>query len=320
MKIGIVGVRGPVGREMVRSLDESSAKVTDVRFFGGATAHGSIAFRGADVRVLPASARALAGLDLVLFSPSSARTPELIAAAARSLDVSRAARGDAKIPLVIDAVNGALAAGARHVAIPGAATTLLALALAPLHRAAKLSRVDVTLLESASGAAARGPAELSRQATLLLSARPVRARRFPHRLAFNLIPEVGGFAGDFTSRELAVPAELRRLFSAPNLAVHVNAVRVPVMYGHAAAISAETERPVDAEEARKILRGASSVKVVDAPTDHVYPMPLLATGDDDALVGRLRAVPGGPLQMFAVQDNIRAVAVNAIRVALAMTR
>jgi aspartate-semialdehyde dehydrogenase len=140
-----------------------------------------------------------------------------------------------------------------------------------------------------------------------------------HRMGFNLVPQVGAFgAGGHTDDEVAVGSELRRLLSAPTLAAAATAIRVPVFYGHGLAVNVRTSRPLDAEGARALLRASPRVKVVDAPGDRVYPMPMLAVNDDAVLVGRVRedASQVNGLDLFLVADNLRCgAASNAVRIA-----
>lgn len=323
MKIGVVGVRGAVGREIVRTLEESDAKLEDVRLFGSADkpAGAPVEFRGAEVRVLPVSPSGFSGLDLVIFGPGAKAARELAGAARRAVDCSKAHRLGSDVPLVIDAVNGAAAAGMSLVAVPGAMTITLATTLAPLHRAAGLRRVTATLFEAASGVGTRGADELAAQSAQLLSGRDVRIKRFEHRLAFNLIPQVGALSASGESEEeTAVAAELERVLGAPDFTLAATAVRVPIMFGYAASLLVETVKPLDADAARELFRRAPGVQLLDDPAEKIYPMPLLATGNDAALVGRVRAAPGGGLLLFAAQDNIRAVAVNAVAVAMRLAR
>jgi aspartate-semialdehyde dehydrogenase len=220
-------------------------------------------------------------------------------------------------------VNAAAAAGFRArgvVASPSSVSTALALALAPLRDAAGLRRVVVSTYHSASGLGQGGIEELEKQARDLLNLRePDPAARFPHRLAFNVIPQVGAFGpSGATAEEEQLVAETRKILGEPALAISATAVRVPVFFGHSAAVNVSTARPLGAAGARAALSKAAGVKVVDDPAQRVYPMPMLVGSEDVALVGRLRDDPSQEhgLDLFVAIENTRkGAATNAVQVA-----
>jgi aspartate-semialdehyde dehydrogenase len=171
-----------------------------------------------------------------------------------------------------------------------------------------------------SGAGRSGVAELEREARDLLALRePDPAARFPHRIAFNLVPQVGAFVpGGATDEEEGAVREARRLLGDDALRVSATAVRVPVFYGHAAALNVTTREKLGAAEARELLRRAAGVKVVDDPAQGIYPMPMLAANEDAVLVGRIRDDPSQErgLDLFAVVENTRkGAATNALQIA-----
>jgi aspartate-semialdehyde dehydrogenase len=239
------------------------------------------------------------------------------------VDDSPAFRGEPDVPLVVPEVNGAEAAGYRArgiVASPCSIATALSLALAPLRDAAGLRRVVVSTYHSASGLGQGGVEELEKQARDLLNLRePDPPARFPHRLAFNVIPQVGPFAGGgATDEEAKVVRETRKILDDDGLALSVTAVRVPVFFGHSAAVNVATRRPLGAAGARAALAQAAGVKVVDDPAQRVYPMPMLVGNEDAALVGRLRDDPSqeNGLDLFVSIENTRkGAATNAVQIA-----
>jgi aspartate-semialdehyde dehydrogenase len=227
------------------------------------------------------------------------------------------------VPLVVPEVNGGAAAGFRArgiVASPSSSATALSLALAPLRDAAGLRRVVVATYQSASGLGQGGVEELERQARDLLNLRePDPPARFPHRLAFNVIPQVGAFVeGGATEEEAKLVREARKILGEPGLAVAATAVRVPVFFGHCAAVNVATLRPLGAAGARAALARAPGVKVVDDPAQRVYPMPMLVGSEDAVLVGRLRDDPSQEhgLDLFlAIENTRKGAATNAVQVA-----
>jgi aspartate-semialdehyde dehydrogenase len=239
------------------------------------------------------------------------------------VDGSPAFRMDPEVPLVVPEVNGGAAAGYRAkgiVSSPSANVTALALALAPLREAAGLRRVVVATYQSASGLGTGGVEELERQARDLLNLRePDPPARFPHRLAFNVIPQVGAFTADgATEEEEDLVRETRKVLGEPDLPIAPTAVHVPVFFGHSAAVNVATARPMGAAAARAALAGAKGVKVLDDPAQRVYPMPMLVGSEDAVLVGRLRddrSQENGLDLFLSVENTRKGAATNAVQIA-----
>ena len=313
MTLGLVGVTGEVGRAALEALDALSLDVGSLRAIASPRSAGQEVEVGGDPqKVVALSDGALRGCDVVLFCTpaevSRAWAPRARAAGCGVVDVSAAFRGDPSVPLVVPEVNGALLDGLASnalVATPSPLATALALVLAPLEGTPL--RVTVTHLAPASGEGRGGVAELEKQARDLLALRePEPAARFPHRLAFNAVPQVGAIdAAGSSEAERAGGDELRRLLSLPELAVHATVVRVPVFYGDLLTVHVELAEPLDAAAARERLRGAAGVKLIDDPAQAVYPMPMLASQEDAVLVGRVRSERPGSLDLVAVLEAPR---------------
>jgi aspartate-semialdehyde dehydrogenase len=167
--------------------------------------------------------------------------------------------------------------------------------------------VVATVLAAASGAGRAGVVELERQARDLLALRePEPAATFPHRLAFNAVPQAGALGeGGESGEESGLARELRRVLGLPGLPVGATVVRVPVFYGDLLTVHLRLERPLDAAAARELLRTAPGVKLVDDPARGVYPMPMLASQEDAVLVGRIRASPSGGIDLVASLEAAR---------------
>jgi aspartate-semialdehyde dehydrogenase len=183
--------------------------------------------------------------------------------------------------------------------------------------------VVVSTYQAASGAGHRGVEQLQREAADLMNGRePPGPGRIRHRIAFNLVPQVGAVDADGVAEgEASLVRELRQLLALPGLALSATAVQVPVFHGHAAAVHLGLARPLQVEAARQVLRTSPGVKVIDQPGEGVYPMPMLTVNDDAVLVGRLRADPALPngLALFLTVDNLRKGGpTNLVQVALAM--
>ncbi len=326
--LAVVGVTGAVGRTLLEVLDDLDVSVKTLRPFASPRSAGTtVAFRDDDLKVEVLREGAFRGCDVAIFcaGPAVSRewAPRAWAEGCAVVDDSPAFRGEADVPLVVPEVNGAAAAHYRArgiVANPSSVATALSLALAPLRDAAGLRRVVVSTYHSASGLGQAGVEELEKQARDLLNLRePDPAARFPHRLAFNVIPQVGAFAeGGATEEESKIVSETRKILGEDTLAISATAVRVPVFFGHSATVNVATQRPLGAAGARAALLAARGVKVVDDPAQRVYPMPMLVGSEDVALVGRLREDRSqeNGLDLFVSIENTRkGAATNAVQIA-----
>jgi aspartate-semialdehyde dehydrogenase len=237
---------------------------------------------------------------------------------------------DADVPLVVPEVNpqavelAVRTGGRRIVANPNCSTIQLVVVLKPLHEAAGLEKVVVSTYQSVSGAGQKGIDELDEQSRALFNLSEVTAKKFPHRIAFNLLPEIGpANPNGYTEEEMKMVNETRKILALPDLAVSATCVRVPVFYCHSEAANLVFREALTPERARDILRKAPGVKVVDDLAQHIYPMPLLGAGDDDTLVGRIRKDLSHErgLALFVVSDNLRkGAATNAVQIAELLLR
>ncbi len=328
MTLALVGATGEVGRAALDAIDQLELPVKALRPFASARSAGQTVELGGDaLRVATLADGAFEGCDVAIFcaGPDVARAwaPKAWAEGCAVVDDSPAFRAEPDVPLVVPEVNADALAGFRArglVANPSATATALSVALAPLRAAAGVERVVVSTYEAVSGAGRSGVAELEREARDLLGLRePEPAARFPHRIAFNLIPQIGAFtAGGATEGEDALARETRRILGDEALPLAATAVRVPVFYGHALTVNVRTRRELSAADARELLRRAPGVKLVDDPGQGIYPMPMLAANEDAVLVGRLRddASQENGLALFLVVENTRkGAATNALQIA-----
>lgn len=324
--VAVVGATGAVGREFLAVLDQRELPLRELRLFASArSAAATLPFRGRLLPVQPLDDRSFDGVDLALFSAGAgvARqwAPRAVLAGAVVVDNSSAFRLDADVPLVVPEVNAAALRGHRGiVANPNCSTILLALALAPLHRAAGLRAVVVSTYQAASGAGRQAMQELrsSLQASLRGEALPA-PKALPQQLAWNVFPHVDAFLADgYTREEDKLLYETRKILELPGLAVDATCVRVPVERCHSESVAVQLERPLDVAAARAVLAGAPGLEVVDEPQHGRYPMPLAMAGRDAVAVGRLRAgrvlQPG--LTFWLVGDQLRkGAALNAVQIA-----
>jgi aspartate-semialdehyde dehydrogenase len=236
------------------------------------------------------------------------------------IDCTGAFRLDPQVPLCVPEVNADVVKQHQGmIAVPHSLTVQTVLALTPLHAAAALKRVMISAYQSVSGMGRLAMHEFDQQLRELLNFRQPELEVFPHQLAFNCVPQCGDFLDNgYTSEEIGLVDETRKLLRLSDLPMTATAVRVPLMHSHAAAITLETSAPLSAEVARGLLQAAPGVVVEDDVRRLHYPSPVRSNGRDEVFVGRIRAddsVPHG-LHLWVVADNLRrGVALNVLQVA-----
>ncbi|HWE25224.1 MAG TPA: aspartate-semialdehyde dehydrogenase [Myxococcales bacterium] len=335
VKVAVAGATGAVGREMLKVLEDRDFPVSQLVPLASERSEGQkLEFRGEEITVRRLKPDSFDGVDIALFSPGSAVSREFAPYAARAgavvVDNSSAFRMDADVPLVVPEVNphsvelAVRPGGRRIIANPNCSTIQLVVVLKPLHDAAGLEKVVVSTYQSVSGAGQKGIDELDEQSRALFNLAEITAKKFPHRIAFNLLPEIGPAGPNgYTEEEMKMVNETRKILGLPDLRVCATCVRVPVFYCHSEAANLTFREDLAPERARDILRKAPGVKVVDDIAQHVYPMPMLGAGDDDTLVGRIRKDLSQErgLALFVVADNLRkGAATNAVQIAELLLR
>ena len=316
---------GAVGQEILRVMERRKFPVSELIPLASERSVGSeVEFWGKKIKVRKLEAEAFQGVQVAFFSAGATRSREFIPVARKAgavvVDNSSAFRMDPKVPLVVPEVNGELLAQKPGlIANPNCSAAILAVALAPLHRAAGLESVVVSTYQSASGAGARAMQELEHQVREFAAGRELRAEVFPHVLAFNLFSHNSPVGKDgYNEEETKMVEETRKIFGLPGLRMTPTCVRVPVPRAHSEAVVASFARPLAVEEAKKLLAKASGVRVVDDPGKNLFPMPKDASGELDVLVGRIRAVAGEDrsLAFFVSGDQLlKGAAWNAVQIA-----
>ncbi|MBI5826759.1 MAG: aspartate-semialdehyde dehydrogenase, partial [Deltaproteobacteria bacterium] len=210
------------------------------------------------------------------------------------------------------------------IANPNCSTIQMVVALKPIHDRYRIKRVVVSTYQSVSGAGKEAMEELSDQVKSLYNMRSPEAKVFPHRIAFNCLPQIDSFLDNgYTKEEMKMVNETQKIFNDDTVKVTATTVRVPVFVGHSEAVNIETERPITPEEVRKLLKKAPGVTVVDEPKKGRYPMPADAADHDDVFVGRIRrdeSIENG-VNMWIVSDNLRkGAALNAVQIAEILVR
>jgi aspartate-semialdehyde dehydrogenase len=319
--VAVVGATGLVGRKMLQVLEERKFPMKKVRLLASERSAGtSIRFTGKPVTVEKLSRESFAGVDVALFSAgasvSKEYAPVAVEAGTLVIDNSSAFRMDPAVPLVVPEVNRDMIFRHRGIiANPNCSTIQMVVALKPLHDRWKIRRIVVATYQSVTGAGKRGLSQLEDE----LAKRPVRETKFPHQIAFNILPQVDVFLEDgYTKEEHKMINETKKIMGDDSILVSATCVRVPVYGGHSEAVNVEFQRPFDVAEVREALRTAPGVILEDEPARSAYPMPLNAWERDDVFVGRLRRDPTVPngLDLWVVSDNLRkGAATNAVQIA-----
>lgn len=325
-KVAVVGATGVVGREMLNILHERKFPVREVVALASRRSLGKDVQFG-DQRL---KARALedydfTGTDIALFSAggsvSGEWAPKAAGQGAVVIDNSSFWRMHEDVPLVVPEVNAAALAGWRKrgiIANPNCSTAQLVVALKPLHDHAGIRRVVVATYQSVSGAGNDGVVELERQTKAIFVNDPIEKKKFTKQIAFNVIPHIDVFMEDGTTKEeWKMVAETKKILD-PKIRLTATCVRVPVFIGHSEAVNLEFERPISADEARRLLEQAPGVQVLDRREPGGYITPLECAGDYNTFVSRIRediTVENG-LNLWVVSDNLRkGAALNAVQIA-----
>jgi aspartate-semialdehyde dehydrogenase len=325
-RVAVVGATGNVGREMLNILEEVNFPVEKIHAIASRKSIGvEVSFGDQIVKCEDIAQFDFSKVDIVLMSVSGAFSkewsPRIAAAGPIVIDNSSAWRMDPDVPLIVPEVNPDDAEWANRkniIANPNCSTVQLVVALKPLHDAARIKRVVVSTYQSVSGAGKEGMDELFDQTknVFVLGATP--PKKFPKQIAFNVIPFIGSFQDDgYTDEEGKMWRETHKMLD-PEIKLTVTCVRVPVMVGHSEAVNIEFHDPLDADEARDILREAPGVIVIDKRDETGYMTPKEAQGEFAVYVSRIRNDPTVEhgLNMWVVSDNLRkGAALNAVQIA-----
>jgi aspartate-semialdehyde dehydrogenase len=327
-KVAMVGATGAVGETLLAILAEREFPVSElVPLASERSAGEKISFDGKQVTVRNLADYDFTGVDIAFFSAggsvSREHAPRAAAAGAVVIDNTSEFRYQDDIPLVVSEVNPHAIAGYTTrgiIANPNCSTMGMLVALAPIHRAVGIGRINVATYQSVSGAGRSGLEELGKQTAALLSFQDVETQKFSKQIAFNVIPHIDDFQPNgYTKEEMKMVWETRKILEDPTIQVNPTAVRVPVFYGHSEAIHIETHDKITAEQARELLEKAEGVAVVDERKAGGYPTPVSdAAGKDPVFVGRIREDISHEhgLDLWVVSDNIRkGAALNAVQIA-----
>lgn len=323
--VAILGATGAVGQEMRKLLEERNFPVGKLKLLASTRSVGKTeTFRGERIPIEEANEAAFQGVDLVLGAAENdialRFAPAIRAAGAVFVDNSSAFRLDSAVPLVVPEVNpqdAALHTGI--IANPNCSTIITVTAIAALNRLSPIRSMVASTYQAVSGAGVAGIGELHAQISALEAGETPQVSAFPHQIAYNLIPQIGGTQYEgYTSEEMKMQNEGRRILHLPELTVSCTCVRVPVIRSHSISATLRFDRPVSVEEARDAIAHAPGCRLMDRTDEGYYPMPLEASEQDLIFVGRFRpdlTDPNG-LCLWCCGDQIRkGAATNAIQIA-----
>ncbi|MGA0562659.1 aspartate-semialdehyde dehydrogenase [Ancylobacter sp. VNQ12] len=325
-KVAIVGATGNVGREMLDILAERGFPADEVIALASRRSVGTeVSFGDKTLKVKALEHHDFSDTDICLMSAggevSKEWSPKIGRQGCVVIDNSSAFRYDSDVPLVVPEVNADAVKGFAKkniIANPNCSTAQLVVALKPLHDLATIKRVVVATYQSVSGAGKDAMDELFAQTRAVFVSDPVEAKKFPKRIAFNVIPHIDVFMEDgYTKEEWKVMAETKKILD-PKIKLTCTAVRVPVFISHSEAVNVEFEKPITVEEATEALRNAPGVLVVDKREPGGYITPYEAAGEDATYVSRIRedATVENGLSFWCVSDNLRkGAALNAVQIA-----
>jgi aspartate-semialdehyde dehydrogenase len=326
--VAIVGATGAVGLEMIGCLERRRFPLSELRLLASARSAGKqLEFRGEPLPVRELTEASFEGVNLALFSAGSSVSkrfaPVAVRAGAIVIDNSSAFRMDPAVPLVVPEINP-LAVREHHgiIANPNCTAIISITPLWPIHQANRIVRLVIASYQSASGAGAAAMEELRESTRAYLEGRAYQQRVLPHPYAFNVFSHNTRIdpATGYNEEEIKVREETRKIFGDPELRVSATCIRVPVLRAHSVAITFECQRPIPADEARRLIAGAAGVKLVDDRERNYFPMPRDASGGDPILVGRIRQDLSDPsgrsIALFVAGDQLlKGAALNAVQIA-----
>lgn len=323
--VAIVGATGAVGQTMLRVLEERSFPVKELRLLASERSEGkSLTFKGEPVRVERLTVESFRGVEVALFSAGAKRSKEFAPAAVKAgavvVDNSSAFRMEPDVPLVVPEINPHTLKGHRGIiANPNCTTIVMVMPLKPLHDFGRILRVVAASYQAVSGAGAAALEELKTQTLAWAHGKPMEAKVFPYRIAFNVLPHIDSFLETgYTKEEMKLVNETRKILGDEAIRVSPTTVRVPVFTAHSVAVNVETERKITVTKARELFSEFPGLRLWDDPGANRYPMPIFVEGQDDCFVGRIRedfSVENG-LNFWVVGDQLRkGAATNAVQIA-----
>lgn len=330
--VAVAGATGAVGNQMIACLEERNFPVGNLKLLATSKSAGrKLRFKGEEFPVEELTETSFKGLDIAIFSAGGAASQKYAPFAAKDgcvvVDNSAAWRMDPDVPLVVPEVNPHAVGQYSNkgiIANPNCSTIQMVVALAPIHKKVGIKRIVVSTYQAVSGTGKKAIDELHNQTKAVLNFIEPERKVYPHRIAFNCLPHIDVFLDNgYTKEEMKMVEETKKILEDDSIGITATTVRVPVFFSHSESVNVETRDPITPDEVRALLEKAPGVKVVDNPSENLYPMAIDTAGRDETFVGRIRAdesVPSG-INLWVVSDNIRkGAATNAVQIAEIVAR
>lgn len=324
-KVGILGATGAVGREMIKVLEERNFPVGELRLIASERSAGKkLPFRGEEVTVIAASDSAFEGLDIVLGAAENAIAKRYAESIKKSgavfIDNSSAFRMDPDVPLVVPEINPEDAEWNKGIiSNPNCTTVITLVAINALSKESPVETIIASSYQATSGAGAAGPVELMNEVKAVIDGETYEPSVFQYPIAFNVIPQIGSEAyKGYTSEEMKMQNEGRKILHLPDLKVSCTCVRVPVVRSHSISVLIRTKEKISVERARELIASAPGCRLTDDLKNKIYPMPLDTSDQDLVFVGRIRddLTDERGLNLWCCGDQVRkGAATNAVQIA-----
>ena len=327
--VGILGATGAVGREMIKVLEERNFPVNELRLLASERSVGKkISFKGEELTVQLACVGAFEGLDFVLGAASNAvaklLADDIVKAGAVFIDNSSAFRMDKDVPLVVPEINAEDARNNKKgiISNPNCSTIITLVAVNAINKLSEIKGMVASTYQATSGAGAEGPVELNAQMNAILNGGEITSKVFQHQIAQNVIPHIGSFNEDgYTTEEMKMQNEGRKILHLPELKVTCTCVRVPVVRSHSISVTVITKDKLTVEAVKNAIANEKGCRLYDDTANNVYPMPIVTSDQDLVFVGRIREdlVFDNAITLWCSGDQVRkGAATNAIQIAEAL--
>lgn len=327
--VGILGATGAVGREMIKVLEERNFPVNELRLLASERSVGKkISFKGEELTVQLACVGAFEGLDFVLGAASNAvaklLADDIVKAGAVFIDNSSAFRMDMDVPLVVPEINAEDARNNKKgiISNPNCSTIITLVAVNAINKLSEIKGMVASTYQATSGAGAEGPVELNAQMNAIINGGEITSKVFQHQIAQNVIPHIGSFNEDgYTTEEMKMQNEGRKILHLPELKVTCTCVRVPVVRSHSISVTVITKDKLTVEAVKNAIANEKGCRLYDDTANNVYPMPIVTSDQDLVFVGRIREdlVFDNAITLWCSGDQVRkGAATNAIQIAEAL--
>ena len=329
--VGILGASGAVGREMIKVLEERNFPIGELRLLASERSVGkSVSFKGEELKIQLAESGAFKELDFVLGAASNAVAKQfaedIVGSGAIFIDNSSAFRMDPDIPLVVPEINAEDAKNNKKgiISNPNCSTIITLVAVNAINKLSKIKAIVASTYQATSGAGAAGPVELDSQMRAIVNGGEITNEVFQYQIAENLIPQIGSFLDNgYTTEEMKMQNEGRKIMHNDDLKVTCTCVRVPVVRSHSISATIITEEKLTVEQVKAAIAECDGCKLYDDTKNKIYPMPLITSDQDLVYVGRIREdiVNDNGITLWCCGDQVRkGAATNAIQIAEAMIR